>query len=330
MISNETRPLPTSPLSAGLAMVNRGLAAGLACAASLCFGLAALADSSDIDPASGNAQPSVAELAAQGYSLVWSDEFNGDSLDRDKWGYRTDSKSRSTQKAENVSVAHGSLCIALKKEPAPGKKAADLSGGGDSTEAQFGAGLKRESEEVKSYTAGGVISKKEFQYGYYEARLRVPPGAGWHTAFWTIKYNGHDTNPNFPEVAQELDICEQDSENLHSYNAGVHGWGTRNAKGLSDDLLGCGRHGLSSTPDLSAEFHVWGCEFTPTVVNFYFDGKLTHSSPATGFKHGPQNIWLTVLAYKNKKITPPVDDSKLPAASEFDYVRFFAKTPQKQ
>jgi hypothetical protein len=41
---------------------------------------------------------------------------------------------------------------------------------------------------------------------------------------------------------------------------------------------------------------VWGCEFTPTVVRFFFDGKLTHETDATHFKKGPQNIWLTSLS----------------------------------
>ena len=130
-------------------------------------------------------------------------------------------------------------------------------------------------------------------------------------------------------MAQELDICENDSENTRSYNAGVQGWGTADPKALiPSDLLGCGRKGFS-TPDLSAGFHVWGCEFTPQVVNFYFDGKLTHSTQSYRFKNGLQNIWLTAIGYDASKHSPPTDDSKLPAYSTFDYVRYFEKPGTK-
>jgi beta-glucanase (GH16 family) len=47
--------------------------------------------------------------------------------------------------------------------------------------------LKKEDRGKLHYTAGGVISKKTFKYGYYEARFRVPPGAGWHTSFWMMR-----------------------------------------------------------------------------------------------------------------------------------------------
>jgi hypothetical protein len=65
---------------------------------------------------------------------------------------------------------------------------------------------------------------------------------------------------------------------------------------------------------------IWGMEFTPTVVNFYFDGKFTHSVDATLFANRPGNIWLTTLGYGQG-----VDDSHLPSKAEFDYVRFFTK-----
>ena len=82
-----------------------------------------------------------------GYRLTWHDEFDGDRLDTGKWTYRIDTRFWSMQRAENVSVADGCLRLALKKEK----------------QGEF------------EYTAGGVISRETFQYGYYEARFRCPP-----------------------------------------------------------------------------------------------------------------------------------------------------------
>ena len=53
-----------------------------------------------------------------GYKLVWSDEFNGNMLDTNKWDFRTDSRMWSTQLPENVSVRDGKLILNVKKQDA--------------------------------------------------------------------------------------------------------------------------------------------------------------------------------------------------------------------
>ena len=226
-------------------------------------------------------------LPPPGYKLVWSDEFNNTTLDTNKWGFRTDSKMWSTQKPENVSVHDGKLILAVKKEDA----------------------------RDKHYTGAGVISKQAFKYGYYESRFKVPPGAGWHTSFWMMKHNGQGgTGPT--ASAQELDVCENDSVNLKNYGVNVHKWNPAPHVGMG--------HKNVPTPDLSADFHTFGCEFTPETVKYYFEGKLVQTVSITNFAHSDQHIWLTTIA-SNLGGTKAVDDTKLPAAAEYDYVRFYEK-----
>ena len=62
------------------------------------------------------------------------------------------------------------------------------------------------------YTAGGLISKPAFGHGYYEARLKMPKGRGWHTSFWMMQ-NGPKTG--LDDRFQEIDVCEQDSRYQH-------------------------------------------------------------------------------------------------------------------
>lgn len=255
------------------------------------------------------AEPAAAPLP--GYHLVWSDEFDGSKLDTNKWHYRTGKRLLSCQLPRNVSVTNGLLRIALKKEKAGGAE----------------------------YTAGGVISRQNFKYGYYEARFRCPDAAGWHTSFWTMDYTDPVALPpgadfaqlvadgratNLARVmAQEIDICEQDAVNPRSYSAGVIDWSGKTGK----RTVGFGRKYYRDTADFSAGFHVWGCEFTPATVKFYLDGKLTHETDATKFPHGPQSIWLTsVAALWGDPLKPKhMDDAKLPAWAEFDWVRFYEK-----
>lgn len=224
-----------------------------------------------------------------GYKLAWSDEFDGSTVDVAKWNYRTDSKHWSTQKPGNVSVADGTLKLAVKKEKA-----------GD-----------------KEYTGAGVISKQAFQYGYYEAKFKVPPGAGWHTSFWMMKHNGKGgTDP--AATILELDVCENDSVGLTGYGVNTHLWNPKPHKTFG------GKH--VKTPDLSKDFHVWACEFTPEAVKYFFDGKVVQTVDAKKFPHGELHIWLTTIASHLGK-TEKVDDSKLPAAAVYDYVRFYEKAP---
>lgn len=220
-----------------------------------------------------------------GYRLAWSDEFDGSALDTNKWVYRTDSKHWSTQSPENVSVADGFLRLGVRKQSLGGKE----------------------------YAGSGVISREAFKYGYYEARFRVPPGAGWHTSFWMQKHDGAGgTRPK--AAVQELDVCENDSVNLRRYGVNIHCWNPEPHASFGGKSV--------ATPDLAAEFHVFGCEFTPAKVKFYFDGELVQSADATQFPHGEQNIWLTTIASQLGG-TKAVDDSLLPSAAVYDWVRYY-------
>ena len=231
-------------------------------------------------------KPTVADGGLDGCTLGFRDEFDGAALDETAWQHRVDTRFWSSQVARNVSVANGCLRIALKKE----------------------------TEGKSEYTAGGVISRRTFQYGFYEARFRCPPGAGWHTSFWMMRFDWK-RNAAEDEAVQEIDVCEQDAVNRKGYEVNLHRW-----KPEPHQAFG---HRRIPTPDLAADFHVWGCQFTPKTIDYYFDGKKVHAIDATVLPHGPQSIWLTSVAAPLGG-TKAVDDARLPAVAEFDYVRYFA------
>lgn len=256
-----------------------------ATAAFIATALAASAPAQDIDPATGPASPYPGTPVSD-YKLAWSDEFNAPALDTAKWNFRTDSRFWSLQRAANVRIADGLLNLDLKKET-------------------FGS---------TSYTGAGLISKKLFRYGYYEARMKIPPGRGWHTSFWMMKYS----RPATDTVALELDAIENDSITPLKYSVNTH-------RHLPAPHLTYGFKYVT-TPSLSADFHVFACEFTPTVLRYFFDGAVVQTLDATLFPHGDLNIWLTSIAAPLGG-TPSVDDTQLPAAAQFDYARFYAPRP---
>lgn len=220
------------------------------------------------------------------YKLAFKDEFNGKRLNEKKWVYRTDSKHWSTQLPANVTSDNGYLHLHVKKEKV----------------------VKKE------YSGAGIISKKAFGYGYYETRFKVPPGTGWHTSFW-LMYRDNTGGTGVSRASLEYDICENDSKNKDGYSMTLHNWKGQHKTYGSKYL---------NTPDLSAGFHIWGCEILPDKVHYYFDGTLVQSINTSALPFGEVNIWLTTIASPLGNTTA-VDDQQLPSYAVFDYIRFYKR-----
>jgi beta-glucanase (GH16 family) len=70
---------------------------------------------------------SSAASAEAGWTLVWSDEFDGNKIDRDKWGYDADCWGGGndehqcyTKSARNAAIENGKLVITARKEQVVG------------------------------------------------------------------------------------------------------------------------------------------------------------------------------------------------------------------
>lgn len=227
-------------------------------------------------------RPNLRRESLGDYALVWSDEFNAEKLDTSLWDYRTDTKFWSTGREANVTESGGYLHIALKKEKA-GKS---------------------------EYTAGGVVSKRGFRYGFYEASIKIQAGKGWHTSFWMTAHKSEVTGGR-----QEIDVCENDSIDVKSYSVNLHQW--KPIHRIFDTKK-------VKTSDLTSEFHVWGCEFTPQKVRYFFDGEQVGSMDAKEIVHDDQSIWINCFAAPLQK-TMHVEDDKLPGEVLVDWVRFYEK-----
>lgn len=120
------------------------------------------------------------------YQLVWSEEFDGTTLDLTKWSYETggngfgnQEKQYYTSRPENIRLENGSLVIEAKKET-------------------YGS---------NSYTSARINTrdKVSFTYGKMEARISLPVGKGTWPAYWmmgsSITYSG------WP-LCGEIDIME--------------------------------------------------------------------------------------------------------------------------
>jgi beta-glucanase (GH16 family) len=222
-------------------------------------------------------------LPPSGYNLVFSDEFES-TLDLTKWDFRLNDKGDSAQEAANVEVSDGNLLVHAKKQ-------------------QVGN---------CHYTGGGVISKKLFVYGYYEARFKIPSSEGWHTSFWTMP-----VYLPLEKRSVEIDFCEQDSGDPNYFSIGLinhreTGWNKSNV----------GRWVIEDAPNMVEEYVIIASEFTPQFIRFYINGRLIKEVDAELFPHGPSTVQLSCIA-SLKKGDRFQNDAQLPSRATFDYVRVF-------
>lgn len=238
------------------------------------------------------AAPLVAQAPA-GYVLRWADEFDGTTLDTKRWFYRTDVKLESSQRPENVTVSGGLLRIHLKKEPHRGKE----------------------------YTGGGVISRETFRYGYYEARVKMHGGSGWHQSVWAM--SAGDGSTTYPaRMRTEIDAMEFDSDVAWKGHMGLIRWKEKGASSSSTCTPGVYRGALGF--DATADFHTYGYAWTPKDVRFYLDGDLrcVLKYPPSNGEHDAINFWLTAIAYE--QLSGKVDAVKLPGQMLIDRVAIYA------
>ena len=117
-------------------------------------------------------EKTVSASPTTGSKLVWSDEFNGNSIDTSKWGFEIGTGSNGwgnneqqyyTNRSDNAYVADGALHIRAKKESYGGR----------------------------NYTSARLNTngKFTFTYGYVEARLALPSNQGIWPAFWMLGAN---------------------------------------------------------------------------------------------------------------------------------------------
>ena len=170
--------------------------AGLRRAGTLAAALLLLGGATDEAP-----QP-VAPLEGAGWELAWSDEFDGDSLDRTKWapevscwGGGNAERQCYTDRPENIAVEGGMLLLKARKErftgPARPPEIAE----------------KRNPDILQFYTSGKVRTRglHAWRYGRIEIRAKVPPGQGAWPAVWMMP--AHDIYGPWP-LSGEIDILE--------------------------------------------------------------------------------------------------------------------------
>ena len=188
----------------------------------------------------------------EGYTLVWSDEFNGkdgSAPDATKWrydiggsGWGNHELEYYTNTQENARIQGGNLIITARHTPYT---------------APDGAAFNYTSARLKTE---GLFSQT---YGRFEARIKLPQGQGIWPAFWMLGEN--IGLAGWPKCG-EIDIMENIGKEPAIVHGSLHGPGSTNP--TSDQTATIT---LPAGQKLSDDFHIYAVEWEPGTVRFYLD-----------------------------------------------------------
>ncbi len=193
--------------------------------------------------------PGSTKEATQFKKLVWSDEFDGESLDYSKWevevnafGGGNNELQIYTDRRENVRVEDGHLVLEARRDNAAI------------------AGTSRE------YSSGRVRSKHrgDWKYGRFEVRAKMPQGHGVWPAIWMLptdeRYGGWASSG-------EIDILELKGQEPNIAHGTLHygaAWPNNRYSGKSFQL---------PTGSFADDFHTFAVEWSEGKITWLIDGK---------------------------------------------------------
>lgn len=211
--------------------------------------------------------------AADNWTMVWSDEFDGDKIDRSKWGFDVDCWGGGndehqcyTKSPRNAAIEDGKLVITARYERVTGPALPEHL---RRTSATPEAEATRDISSARLSTRG----KASWRYGKVEVRAKLPQGQGTWPAIWMLPEK--DRYGTWA-ASGEIDILE-------AVNLGVPC--AKCPGGRENTILGTlhfggkwpnNKHKGEEVPFpevLDGGFHTYAIEWGPERITWQVDGK---------------------------------------------------------
>lgn len=243
-----------------------------------------------------------------GYNMIWGDEFNDARTadgkpampNRSKWSYETGASGWGNNEIQNyiAGVSGTDTCAVI-------------------TNGTLKIIAKKRGTEVISIRMNSVNS---WQYGYFEARLKVPGGKGTWPAFWMLPKNF----VSWP-LDGEIDIMEYVGYRPNVVQASVHTMAYNHS-------IGTEKTATKNIVNAETDFHIYALEWTADKITGFVDGIAYFTF--MNDKKNDKNTWpfnapfylkLNLAWGGNWGGSQGIDETKLPATYEIDYVRVYQK-----
>ena len=237
--------------------------------------------------------------APPGFSrLVWSDEFNGSTINSANWGFDlggggwgNNELENYTSRPENARIVNGSLVIEARRE-------------------NFGG---------NAYTSARMKTQGKQSFGintWVEARINAPEGQGIWPAFWML--GNSISTVGWPSCG-EIDIMEIQGQNPFRNFGTIH-WADANGQHASFGGQ------FNSSSSLTAGFHTFAISRTATSIKWYVDrvqyaeANISGGINSTSEFQGSFFIILNVAVGGNF-VGSPDGSTVFPQQMEVDWVR---------
>lgn len=194
--------------------------------------------------AASNSESKYGELDASKWSLVWSDEFTGSSVDMSKWqftigggGFGNNEQQYYTDSTNNAYLENG--CLVL-----------------NAIQGSYGG---------ENYTSAKLSSKESWKYGRFEFRAKLPAGTGLWPAIWMLPQDMSVYGGEWP-ICGEIDIMEYMGSDVDTVLGTLH-YG-------NPWVYNTGYYNLAGGSSFAADFHDFAMEWLPGEIRWYVDGQL--------------------------------------------------------
>ncbi|MFT3902484.1 MAG: family 16 glycosylhydrolase [Niabella sp.] len=235
-----------------------------------------------------------------GYTLVWSDEFDGSAINTSNWnfeqggnGWGNNELEYYTNSSKNAFVSNGNLIIEARKETV---------GSNNYTSARLN-------------TSG----KKDIQYGRIDIRAKLPVARGLWPALWMLGSNF--STVGWPACG-ETDIMELVGQNPNQVLGTLH-WALANGQHQHKS----GYYNLTSG-DFSQQFHVFSLIWKENYMQILVDDKESITITDKDMEGGKwpfnakQFLIFNVAVGGDWPLAPPATTT-FPQRMFVDYVRVF-------
>jgi beta-glucanase (GH16 family) len=243
------------------------------------------------------------EMETRNWKLVWSDEFEGDSLskpDSTKWGYDLGNGQNGWGNQELQNYTNNTDNVSL-----------DGAGNLLITAIRIGDNISSGRINTK-----GLYSQK---YGRFEARLKTPYGPGLWPAFWMLGNNIDEVS--WPQCG-EIDVMELRGQLPNIIAGTLHGPGYYGGNPITKSYaLPNGRFDVN--------FHLFAIEWDEDKIDFFVDDFLyqrIEKKSVTGTWVFDKSFYMLFnIAVGGNYVGFPTAGTPFPQTMTVDYVRAYQK-----
>ena len=246
----------------------------------------------------------------EGYTLEWSDEFNGSSISTVNWvheiGDGTD---------YGLPVGWGNNELQLYTNASQNSYLEDISDDNAALVIEATESAPGEYHSAKLTTSG----LRSFRYGKIDARIKLPAAQGMWPAFWMLGDNF--SSLGWPGCG-EIDILELVGFEPNTIRGNIHYVDSdqRYASAEGDPAI--------IAESFSEDYHQFGIEWTPNEITYLLDDVVykTVSIDNDGMKEFDRSFYLILnVAVGGNWPGSPDASTVFPQKMYVDYIRYYSK-----